>query len=209
MGWGGGWKKHGMGCTGGAFDGVTNAGIRASVDPSGPPETVHRPGANLRASIAITVSVQSGGAAAPHLRPGFRSLRSPAAAGATGGPWGRANGPSFPPQAAARAAPRPVEEQPPSRAPAPRTLGRRGSAAFKRTAVHSNADTLAPVAGEQPTLSHGSVSQARRARRRRMNHRDTEDTEARPTSRAAPRNSRCAGVGIKNNFFNARLRRPV
>ena len=74
---------------------MTNAGIRASVDPSGPPETVHRPGANLRASIAITVSVQSGGAAAPHLRPGFRSLRSPAAAGAIEGPTegARANGP--------------------------------------------------------------------------------------------------------------------
>ena len=78
--------------------------------------------------------VQSGEAAAPHLRPGFRSLRSPAAAGATDG---QRAGPTARPQAhhslrkrgLAQSDARTNELRPP-RAPAPRTLGRRGSAAL-------------------------------------------------------------------------------
>ena len=53
-------------------------------------------------------SIPSGGAAAPHVRPGLRSLRSPAAAGATdrplpGGASGAGEGSPLAPQAGARA----------------------------------------------------------------------------------------------------------
>jgi hypothetical protein len=76
---------------------------------------------------------QSGGAAARHIRPGLRSLRSPAASGPTNGPFASCRGPSLPPQAGARAAPCRNTAPCSSRAPAPRRPGPRGSAALTLT----------------------------------------------------------------------------
>jgi hypothetical protein len=80
---------------------------------------------------------QSGGAAAPRVRPGLRSLRSPAAAGRAGGhsascrtrPW-------FAPQAGARASRRCRAGARASRAPAPRRPGPRGFAAVNLPPPH-------------------------------------------------------------------------
>ena len=57
--------------------------------------TIYRLTSFPPAEPSLVAQVQSGEAAARHVRPGFRSLRSPAAAGAIEGPTegARANGP--------------------------------------------------------------------------------------------------------------------
>jgi hypothetical protein len=82
---------------------------------------------------------QSGGAAAPHIRPGFPAEYAAAAAGAIEGPWcsrrrlrrppGR-KGPLTPSASGGSRPPTFVSRDRTSHAPAPRRLGRRGSAAF-------------------------------------------------------------------------------
>ena len=125
-----------------------------------PRVTVYRPGISGRGIPELTASGQSGGAAAPRVRPGLRSLRSPAAAGATGGPLQGAGpqgrgGPSFPPQAGARASPRRDTQSCMSRAPAPRSRGRRGSAAFNVRCPRRPTIRVRPLQPGQPDQTKG------------------------------------------------------